>query len=434
MEILITSLVILILILFLLASGTWVFASLMTASTLGLFLMSDFSFHRIGLIMGKIVYRSASGWELAAIPMFVLIGEILFRTDLSDRMFRGLVPLVDWLPGRLLHTNIVGCTIVAALNGTSTATTAIVGKITLPELEKRNYDKSLAIGSLAGAGGFGMLIPPSVPLIIYGVLSETSIAKLFAAGIFPGLLLSGLFVGYLVIRSLLDKNLAPGTRGQYTARDYGHCFLLIVPILILIVTILGSIYTGLATPTEAAAVGVLVAVIMTLLLHQLTWSIIKESLLGAVKISCMVCSIMMTASFLATAMGFLHVPQDISQFITSLNLSEYWLIFFVGLFYILLGLFLDGISITVMSLPITLPLVIGAGFDPIWFGIFLVIMIELGLITPPVGFNLFVVQGISKYPIEKTARAAAPFFGLMVLGVLILVIWPSIVTWLPSCM
>ncbi len=432
MEVLITSLVMLILILMLLASGTWVFASLMGASILGLYLLHDFSFHRIGMIMGKIVYRSSSSWELAAIPMFVLIGEILFRTDLSDRMFRGIAPLVNWLPGRLLHTNIAGCTIVAALNGTSTATTAIVGQITLPELEKRNYDKALSIGSLAGSGGFGMLIPPSVPLIIYGVLSEVSIAKLFAAGVLPGLLLSGLFMGYIVIRSLCNKDLAPGERENYGLTDYLNCAVLIAPIGVLIVTILGSIYTGIATPTEAAAVGVLVTTLMALVLRQLTWSVFKESLFGAVRVSCMVCSIMMTASFLSTAMGFLHVPQDVSQFITSLSLSKYALIVIVGLFYILLGLFLDGISITVMSLPITLPLILNAGFDPIWFGIFLVIMIELGLITPPIGFNLFVVQGVSKYPIEKTARAAIPFFFLMVLGVAILVAFPQIVTWLPG--
>jgi tripartite ATP-independent transporter DctM subunit len=356
----------------------------------------------------------------------------MFRTDISERLFRGLAPLVDKLPGRLLHTNIAGCALFAAVSGSSTATTATIGKITVFELQKRDYNKSLSIGSLAGAGSFGLMIPPSIVFIIYGVISEESISKLFIAGVFPGLLLAGLYSSFIMVRSTFQPEVAPKAGANYTFKDYLRCIVLLMPILILIVIVLGSIYTGIATPTEAAAVGVAAALVMTVIMKQMSWQIFIDSLFGALKTSCMVCSLLAAAAFLSTAMGFLHVPQDISKAIGQLGLSPYGLMIVLGIFYVILGFFLDGISITVMSLPICLPLVVAAGYDPIWFGVFLVAMTELAQITPPVGFNLFVIQGMTGLSIGYVAWAAAPFFVLMVVGVVIITFFPQIALWLPT--
>lgn len=432
MEALWSSVLVLILVTVFLATGVWIFAAMILVAMIGMGVVLGFPIDRMGAILAKITYRAASGWELAAIPLFVWVGEVIFRTDLSDRLYRGLAPLVNWLPGCLIHTNIIGCTIVAALNGTSTATTAIVGKITLPELNKREYDRSLSIGTLAGSGGLGMLIPPSVPFIIYGVLAEVSIAKLFAAGIFPGLTISAIYTAYIVIRCFMDPSLAPKTEGGYRVADYIRCIGLLSPMAIIILIILGSIYSGFATPTEAAAVAAVSTLVIAFLLRELTWKIFTESILGAVKVSCMVCSIMMCASFLSTAMGFLHMPQDVSRFIASMNLSPYALIALLYVFYFILGMLLDGVSIMVMSLPICLPLILNAGYDPIWFGVFLVIMIEIGLVTPPFGINLFIIQGIAGVPVEFVARASVPFWMLMTLSIIILLLWPQIALWLPS--
>ena len=364
--------------------------------------------------------------------MFMWMGEIVVRTDIAQRLFKGLSPLVNSLPGRLLHTNVVGCAIFAAVSGSSTATTATIGKINFEELQKRGYDSDLSIGSLAGAGSFGLMIPPSIIFIIYGVLSEQSIAKLFLAGVFPGLLLAGLFSLYIAIRSSINPNVAPKVYQKYTLKDYAKCFTLILPILILIVVVLGSIYTGIATPTEAAAVGVVIALLMVVLMGQMTREIFWGSISGALETSCMVCTLLAAAAFLSTVMGLLHIPQDISTAIGGFDLSPYQLLSVLAAFYILLGFFLDGISITIMSLPICLPLIVKAGFSPIWFGVFLVTMTELAMITPPVGFNLFVIQGMCGYPIGKVAKAAIPFFFLMALGATVISIFPELAIWLPE--
>ena len=434
MEALYTGTATLLLVFLYLGLGAWVFAGLMLVSVTGLYVLLDFPLHRIGIIIQPIIWRSASTWELAAIPMFVWMGEIIFRTDISERLFRGLSPLVDTVPGRLLHTNIAGCTLFAAVSGSSTATTATVGKITTVALAERDYDTNLTIGSLAGAGSLGLLIPPSIVMIIYGVLAEVSIAKLFAAGVFPGLLIAGLYSSYIGLRCALRPSLSPESGETYTFGDRLRGFFDLLPVLILIVIVLGGIYSGLATPSEAAAVGVTATIVMSLGMRQLTWRIFVDSLMGAVKISCMVCSILVSAAFLSTAMGYLHVPAELADWIGTLDLSQYELIFILGLFYILLGLFLDGISITVMSLPITFPLILQAGFDPIWFGVFLVVMVELGQVTPPIGFNLFVLQGLTGHPIGRVAVAAFPFFILMSIGVVIITVYPQIALWLPEVM
>jgi tripartite ATP-independent transporter DctM subunit len=432
MDAMINSLFLLLMMIFFLGTGVWIFGGLILISIIGLSVIVGYPADRIGAIMVKRLYAASGSWEIACIPLFMWMAEIMFRTDISERLFRGLAPLVDKLPGRLLHTNVAGCALFAAVSGSSTATTATIGKITVYELEKRKYNRDLAIGSLAGAGSFGLMIPPSIVFIIYGVISEESISKLFIAGVFPGLLLAGLYSTYIITRSVIQPQVAPQTGAEYTYKDYIRCIGLLLPILILIVIVLGSIYTGIATPTEAAAVGVTAALVMTVLLKQMTWQVFVESLMGALKTSCMVCSLLAAAAFLSTAMGFLHVPQDISKGIATLGLSPYGLMVVLGIFYVVLGFFLDGISITVMSLPICLPLVVEAGFDPIWFGVFLVAMTELAQITPPVGFNLFVLQGLTGYSIGYVAIAAAPFFVMMVIGVAIITFFPEIALWLPD--
>ncbi len=432
MEAFMNSLILLVLMMFFLGTGVWIFGALILISIISLSLLLGYPLDRVGAIMVKRLYAASGSWEIACIPLFMWMAEIMFRTDISERLFKGLAPLVDKLPGRLLHTNVVGCALFAAVSGSSTATTATIGKITVTELQNRDYDKKLSIGSLAGAGSFGLMIPPSIVFIIYGIISEESISKLFIAGVLPGLLLAGLYSSYIIARSLATPGVAPRMEEHFDLKRYIQCIFQLMPILILIFIVLGSIYTGIATPTEAAAVGVAAALVMTVVLKQMTWKVFMDSIMGALKTSCMVCSLLAGAAFLSTTMGFLHVPQDISRAIGELGLSPWGLMIVLGVFYTVLGFFLDGISITVMSLPICLPLVVEAGFDPIWFGVFLVAMTELAQITPPVGFNLFVLQGMTGLSIGYVAWAAAPFFIMMVIGVVIITVFPEIALWLPQ--
>jgi tripartite ATP-independent transporter DctM subunit len=432
MESLFIAFVILLLVMFFLGLGVWVFAGLLLVSTTGLVFLIDMPLHRVGTIMAPLVIRSATSWEISAIPMFIWMGELMLRTDISDRLFRGLSPLTYHLPGRLLHTNIVGSALFAAISGSSAATTATVGKITISELGKRGYSKSLTVGSLAGAGSLGLLIPPSIVMIVYGVLAEVSISRLFAAGVIPGIMIAGLYAGYVIIASLLDPEAAPPDREKPGLKDAARGLVDLIPIGVLIFIVLGSIYSGIATPSEAAAVGVVATLTLTILTRQFSFDVFVNTLISSVHTSCMIGVVLIAAAFLSTAMGFLHVPQDVAKAIAALNLTPYGLIAVLAVFYVLLGMFLEGISITVMSLPITLPLILAAGFDPIWFGIFLVIMVELAQITPPIGFNLFIIQGLTGTPIMKVAKAAMPFFFLMCIGVALLTMFPEIALWLPN--
>ncbi len=432
MESMFIAFIILLLVIYYLGLGVWVFAGLLLVSTTGLVFLIDMPLDRIGKIMAPLVIRSATSWEISAIPMFIWMGELMLRTDMSDRLFRGLSPLTYHLPGRLLHTNIAGSALFAAISGSSAATTATVGKITISELGKRGYSKSLTYGSLAGAGSLGLLIPPSIVMIVYGVLAEVSIARLFAAGVFPGIMIAALYSGYVIIISVLNSSVAPPDRDKPGLKDAAIGLFNLIPIALLIFIVLGSIYSGLATPSEAAAVGVIATLVMVILTGQFTRDVFFGTLVSAVQTSCMIAVILIAAAFLSTAMGFLHVPQDVAKAIGAMNLSPYALIVILAVFYVLLGMFLEGISITVMSLPITLPLILAAGFDPIWFGIFLVIMVELAQITPPIGFNLFIIQGLTGTPIMKIAVAAAPFFVLMCIGVVLLTVFPEIALWLPN--
>ena len=413
--------------------GNWLFVALLLVGLSSLAFLLDFSFVRIGSVMKGTMWRTASTWELAAIPLFIFMGEIIFRSPISERLFRGLAPWASLIPGRLLHCNVIGCTLFAAVSGSSTATTATVGKITMSELNRRGYDYNLAMGSLAGAGSLGLMIPPSISMIIYGVLAEQSIISLFAAGVLPGLLIAGIYSAYIVFRAATGNVTGPKSEDiRYSAKDYLKSLVDLAPVVALILIVLGGIYTGLVTPSEAAALGFVSSLALVAVLGQFRFSIFVAALLGATRTSCMVITILVAAGFMSSTMAYLHVPQEISKLISAMNLGPVAIILLIGVFYVLLGMFLDGLSIMVMTLPITLPLVVAAGWDPVWFGVFLVIMVELGLITPPIGFNLFVIQGITGRPIGEIARGAFPFFLLMLLSAVIVTIFPGIALWLPA--
>lgn len=362
------------------------------------------------------------------------MGEILYKSSISTKLLNGLMPWLSFIPGKLLHVNVAACSLFAAVSGSSAATTATVGKITLDELKKRGYSKSLAIGSLAGSGTLGFLIPPSLIMIIYGVLSDVSIGKLFMAGILPGLLLATLYSVYIMIVAKMDKSVVPIEEEKYSSKDFLNSFSELFPVLALITVVLGSIYAGLATPTEAASLGVLGAIILAVYFKSFSFDIFKNALLNTIKTSVMISFIIVGAGFLSQVIGFLGIATAVSEYIGTLGLSPMMLILIIGIMYILLGMILDGISIVVMTLPIVLPIIVMAGFDPLWFGIFLVFMVELSQITPPVGFSLFVIQGISGEKIEYILKATLPFFILMILAVVIITYFPQIVQFLPNYM
>ncbi len=414
-----------------LGAGVWIALSLMATAGISLELFTSMP---VGKIWAQSLFNSLNNWALAALPMFIFLGEMILRTRMSELLFEGLRPWVQFIPGRLLHTNVVGSAIFAAVSGSSPATAATIGKITLSQLESEGYDKSLSYGSLAGAGTLGLLIPPSIVLIIYGVLAEVSIGQLFIAGVLPGILLAGLYSGYVIVRVLINPKLAPTHKVSFTWGQRISALLKLFPVAFLIFFILGSIYAGFATPSEAAALGVLGAVVITWMLGDLSWKNIIESLRGTLNTSAMICFIIAGASFLSVVMGYLRLPAMVAEYIGSLGLSPYVLILIFTGFYILLGFFLDGISMIVMTLPISLPLAVLSGFDPVWFGIFLVLVIEAGQITPPVGFNLFVLQGLTGEPLERIVIAALPFFLLILVAIIITTAFPDIVLMLPRLM
>ncbi|ETA49451.1 TRAP transporter large permease [Ponticoccus alexandrii] len=414
-----------------LASGVWIFVTLLALALVAQFALLGFPVDRVGFFLKSIIWRTANSWELSAVPLFLLMGELLSRTDITQRLFRGLTPLSRRIPGRLLHVNVFGSAIFAAVSGSSTATTAAVGRVTLDALKERGYSQTLSLGSLAGAGSLGLLIPPSIMMIVYGILAEVSIAKLFLAGVLPGLLVAALYSGYLALRATRDPALAPeqASDGAYSVLA---ALLDLLPVCSLIALVLGGIYLGIMTPTEAAAIGSAGAVLLMLVTGQFSLAVTFEAAIAAIKTSAMICMIVIAAASLSSTLGFLHLPRDIALFIQSLGLPPMVLILCLGMLFIVLGLFLDGISIAVMTLPITLPLVVQAGFDPLWFGIFLILMIELGLITPPVGLNLFVLQGLTGQPTGRVAHAAFPFFLLLLAAAVIVTLFPGVVVWLPS--
>jgi len=415
----------------LLGSSVWIGLTLAGVAWIG---MELFSSRPAGDAMAVTVWGAASSWTLTALPLFIWMGEILFRTRLSESMFRGLAPWVSKLPGRLLHTNVVGCTIFAAVSGSSAATCATIGKMSLPELARRGYPEAITVGSLAGAGTLGLLIPPSIIMIVYGVTADVSIARLFVAGILPGIVLGALFSGYIALWALLNKQRIPVPDQLLGWRDKIHESRHLIPVVVLIGAVLGSIYTGIATATEAAAIGVVGSLAVSAVQGSLNWSTFRESLLGATRLYCMIALILAGAAFLTLSMGYIGLPRHLAEFVGSLGLSPFMLMVALALFYILLGCFLDGISMVVLTMGVILPTVQAAGFDLVWFGIFLVVVVEMAQITPPVGFNLFVLQGMTGKEITWISRVTFPFFLLMCLMVLLLWFVPGIATWLPSKM
>ncbi len=414
-----------------LTSGVWVGFSLFIVGFSGMVLFSPLP---AGNNMASSVWASIEKWEYVALPMFILMGEILYRSGISEKLFNALVPWLYRLPGGLLLMNIIACTLFAAVSGSSAATTATVGRITLAELDKMNYDRRLAMGSLAGAGTLGFLIPPSLIMIVYAILADVSIGKMFMAGLLPGLLLAGIYSTYIIYRGIRTPEIAPKSQESYSWKERIVALKDLAPTLLLIIMVLGSIYGGIATPTEAAALGVLGATIFAFINRSMNAKTMLECLMGAVKTNAMIMLIVIGASFLSRVMGLLGIPMAITEAITQMDLSPYMLMVLLGLVYLLLGCILDGFSIVVMTLPIALPIVVATGFDPIWFGIYLILMVEVSQITPPVGFNLFVIQGLTGEPILNVARYAFPFFLLMLLTTAILTVFPGIALYLPNLM
>lgn len=415
----------------LLGAGVWVGFSLMGV---GLVSLSVFRDMPVGTFLAFDLWNSLNSPELVALPLFILMGEILYHTRLSESVFRGLAPWIGGVPGRLLHVNVVGCTLFAAVSGSSAATTATIGRMTLSELKARGYDEDLAMGSLCGAGTLGFLIPPSIILILYGVLSETSIIELFIAGIVPGALLALAYMTYIAVRVALKPSLVPDEVSASSWGDRLRAVTELGPIFGLIGVILGSMYAGIASPSEAAVIGVAGALVIAALQRSLSRETLVTAFLGAIKTCSMIALIVAGALFLSKAMAFLGLPQTIAGMIAGLELSPMALIFLLMLFYILLGCVIDGLSAIVMTLALVLPLITGAGFDKVWFGIFLVIVVEMSQITPPVGFNLFVVQGLTKAPISRIAKASLPFFLIMVTMVIVITLFPGLVTALSDSM
>ena len=414
-----------------LASGVWIGLTLAGVAWIG---MQLFTSRAAGDAMAVTIWGSASSWTLTALPLFVWMGEILFRTRLSQDMFRGLAPWMQALPGRLLHVNVVGCALFAAVSGSSAATCATIGKMSLPELKRRGYPDGISIGSLAGAGTLGLLIPPSIIMIVYGVSAEVSIAQLFIAGVLPGLMLASLFSGYLVFWALRNPTLVPPRDAPMSLRQKVHESRHLMPVVLLITAVLGSIYSGVATATEAAAVGVLGALLISAAQGSLNWATFKDSLLGGTRLYCMIAMILAGAAFLTLSMGYIGLPRHLAEWIGTLGLSSWQLLAVLLLFYLVLGCFLDGISMVVLTMGVVLPTVLKAGIDPLWFGIFIVLVVEMAQITPPVGFNLFVLQGMTKREIGWIARVTLPFFFVMVAAVVLIYVFPQIVTWLPQQM
>ena len=417
--------------LFFLGSGIWAALSMIGVSAIGMML---FTSRPVGDAMATTIWGTSSSWTLTALPLFVWMGEILFRTKLSENLFKGLSPWLQKMPGGLIHVNVVGCALFAAISGSSAATVATVGKMSIPELRKRNYPEKILLGSLAGSGTLGLLIPPSIILIIYGVAVQESIAKLFIAGIIPGIMIALIFMSYVIIWSLINKKEMPKTLEEFSFLEKIRRSKQLLPVILLITAVIGSIYTGIATATEAASLGVVGALILSFFQKSLSLETFKSSLLGATKTSCMIAFILAGSTFLSLAMGFTGLPRNLALWIQNMELSPYLLILVLMIFYIILGMFLDGISAVVLTMAIIEPMIRQAGFDMIWFGIFLVIVVEMAQITPPVGFNLFVLQGMANKDMGYIAKSAFPLFLLMVLAVILVVMFPQIALWLPEQM
>lgn len=415
----------------LLLGGVWIGLALFA---LGWATLTVFTDTLPGPLMANTTWGAASAWSLTALPMFIWMGEILTRSRVSEDMFRGLVPWLNRLPGRLLHCNVVGCGIFAAICGSSAATAATIGRMTVPELTRRGYDERMVIGSLAGSGTLGLMIPPSIMMIVYGITAEVSIARLFIAGVLPGLLLILLFSGFIAIWALRNPERVPAAEARTSLKEKLWASRLLIPTIILIAAIIGSIYTGVATPTEAAALGVVGSLILSLVSGSMSWKVFWDSAMAATRISCMIGFIIASAGFLTTATAFIGLPAGIARGISDMGLTPGGLIIVLTIIFIILGCFLDGVSMIVLTSAVLLPTVTAAGIDLIWFGIFVILVVEMAQITPPVGFNLFVLQSLTGRDMFYIARATLPFFFLLLLAVAILWFAPWLAVWLPKAM
>ena len=419
----------LIVLFFLLGTGVWVGLALMGVAWVG---MELFTTRPVGDAMVTTIWASSSSWTLTALPLFIWMGEILFRTRLSEDMFKGLSPWLAKLPGGLVHTNIVGCTVFAAVSGSSAATLSTVGKMSIPELRARNYPEKMIIGTLAGAATLGLMIPPSLALIVYGVTVNESITKLFFAGVLPGLILAVMFMAYVAFVALTSKDWNPTVETDMSFADKLRNSRFLLPVFALIVVVIGSMYLGFATATEAAAIGVIGALMLALLQGSLNWTSFQQSLMGAMRTSAMIALILAGAAFLKLSMGFTGLPRALADGIAAMELTKFQLLMALLVFYIVLGMFLDGISSVVLTMAVVEPMVRGAGIDLIWFGIFVVVVVEMAQITPPIGFNLFVIQGMTDHEMGYITKAALPMFAIMVVMVFILIFFPEVATWLPE--
>jgi tripartite ATP-independent transporter DctM subunit len=413
----------------LLAGGVWIAIALMATGYVGM----QFAAGGIpaGPVLATKVWGNSASWELAALPLFIWMGEILFRTKLSEEMFRGLAPWLNWLPGRLLHVNVLACGIFGSVSGSSAATCATVAKIALPELKKRGYDEMVSLGSLAGAGTLGILIPPSITMVVYAVAANVSIIQIFLAGFLPGLLVMGLYSGYIAVWSLANPRRTPAADPPMSLRQKVRESAQLIPLLLLITLVFVSLLAGWATATECAAWGVLGSLAIAWWHGALTRRSFWDSVMGATRVNCMILLILAGASYLSTSMGYTGIPRELAAWVNSFDLSPYALIAALTVMYIVLGTALDGISMIVLTTVVVLPMVQQAGFDLVWFGIFLVLLVEMAEVTPPVGFNLFVLQTMSGHDSNTVARASIPFFFLLVAAVAIITIFPQIVMVLP---
>ena len=413
----------------LLGTGVWVGLSLVGVAWVG---MELFTTRPVGDVMMTTIWSASSSWTLTALPLFIWMGEILYRTRLSEDMFRGLAPWMARFPGGLVHTNIVGCTVFAAVSGSSAATLTTVGKMSIPELRRRNYPEHMVIGTLAGAATLGLMIPPSLTLIVYGVTINESIKKLFFAGVFPGLVLAMMFMAYVAIYSKLAKKWNPIMDDRMSFMDKLRNSRFLIPVICLILVVIGSMFFGFATATEAAAFGVIGALLLAGLQGTLNWTSFSSSLMGATRTSAMIALILAGAAFLSLSMGFTGLPRGLANLIAGWDLSRFELLMVLLIFYIILGMFLDGISSVVLTMAVVEPMIRDAGIDLIWFGIFIVVVVEMAQITPPIGFNLFVLQGMTGHEMSFIAKAGLPMFFIMVLMVFVLIMFPELATWLPD--
>jgi tripartite ATP-independent transporter DctM subunit len=413
----------------LLGGGVWIAVALGITAWIG---VAFFTRTKPEINVVTSFWNTGSALQLASLPLFIWMGEILYRTKLSEQMFAGLSPWLNWLPGRLMHVNVLGCGIFGAVSGSSAATTATIAKIALPELMKRGYHEKTALGTLSGAGTLGILIPPSITMVVYAVAADVSIVRIFLAGFIPGFILMALFSGYLIVWSLANPALTPPPEPAMSFTEKLNASRQLIPVLLLTALVFWVLLAGLATANEAAAYGVLGALILAAVSGTLTWRNFMDSVYGATRLTCMILFILGAAAFLTVTMGFTGIPKALAEWVGTLNLSPYTLMAVLTLVYVLLGTALDGVSMIVLTTSIVIPMVQKAGFDPVWFGIFIVLLVEIAEVTPPVGFNLFVLQNMSGRDSMTVAKASLPFFFLMVAAVGLIVVFPGIVTWLPQ--